>query len=382
MKTQQMLMAALAATGMTVPPVTAEEVKETPREGQAKVQLAILLDTSGSMSGLIDQARTQVWKIINTFIDAKQNGQTPFVEVALYQYGNDSLGRDSHWIQRIQPLTRDLDKVSEELFKLTTNGGEEYCGAVITRATADLEWDASRDVYKAIFIAGNEPFTQGPVEASQACRDAIAKGVIVNTIHCGGEQEGIVTGWKSGAVLADGVYQVIDHNRAVVHIAAPQDPEIVKLNEELNKTYVAYGGEGAARARAQVAQDALAEANQAAGAAVQRAVTKASANYSNTGWDLVDASKDRDFDWSKVKEETLPEEMRGMTPGQRVAHVEAKARERAAVQARIQALNQEREEFVAAKRRELAGGAGETLDEAVVRTVREQAAAKGYRFGK
>jgi len=334
------------------------------------------------MSGLIDQARTQLWKIVNTFIDAKQNGQVPFVEVALYQYGNDSLSPATHWIQRIQPLTRDLDKVSEELFKLTTNGGEEYCGAVIRRAIEDLAWDPSKDVYKAIFIAGNEPFTQGPIDPSQSCRAAIAKGVIVNTIHCGSEAEGIATGWKSGAVLADGTYQVIDHNKAVVHIDAPQDADIVKLNEELNKTYLAYGGEGAARVQTQAAQDALAGEHAAAGAAVQRAVTKASANYCNTTWDLVDACKQKDFDWSKMKAETLPEEMRKMTAEERVAHVEKMAKQRAEVQSRIQSLNKQREEFVTTKRREMAGGKGDTLDEAVVNTVRHQAAAKGYRFEK
>jgi len=382
MKTQPMLMAALIAAGMTGLPVTAAEEKDAPREGQAKVQLAILLDTSGSMSGLIDQARTQLWKIVNTFIDAKQNGQVPFVEVALYQYGNDSLSPATHWIQRIQPWTRNLDKVSEELFKLTTTGGEEYCGAVIRRAIEDLAWDPSKDVYKAIFIAGNEPFTQGPIDPSQSCRAAIAKGVIVNTIHCGSEAEGIATGWKSGAVLADGTYQVIDHNKAVVHIDAPQDADIVKLNEELNKTYLAYGGEGAARVQTQAAQDALAGEHAAAGAAVQRAVTKASANYCNTTWDLVDACKQKDFDWSKMKAETLPEEMRKMTAEERVAHVEKMAKQRAEVQSRIQSLNKQREEFVTTKRREMAGGKGDTLDEAVVNTVRHQAAAKGYRFEK
>ncbi len=382
MKTKHTWKAALTAAVMATLPTTAEQEREAPREGQAKVQLAILLDTSSSMSGLIDQARTQLWKIINTFIDAKQNGQVPFVEVALYQYGNNSLPASVHWIQRIQPLTRDLDKVSEELFKLSTNGGEEYCGTVIRQTVGELAWDPSHDVYKAIFIAGNEPFTQGPVDPSQACHEAIAKGVIVNTIHCGSEETGIATGWKSGAVAADGTYQFIDHNKAVVHIDAPQDAEIVKLNEELNKTYLAYGSDGSARANAQVAQDALASEHAAAGAAVQRAVTKASANYSNTTWDLVDAAKEKDFQWAKVKEETLPEEMRTMSPAERAAHVEKMANRRTEIQGKIQALNKQREEFVAGKRRELAGDKGNTLDEAVVTTVRNQAAAKGYQFEK
>ena len=132
-----------------------------------------------SMDGLIDQAKTQLWKIVNAFIGAKQNGQTPFVEVALYEYGNDRLNPETQWIRQVQPLSRDLDKISEELFALKTNGGTECCGAVIARATGDLAWDPSPNVYKAIFIAGNEPFTQGSVAPSKACREAIAKDLSI-----------------------------------------------------------------------------------------------------------------------------------------------------------------------------------------------------------
>src|SRR6056300_2083232 len=77
--------------------------KVEPQKGQSKVQLAILLDTSGSMSGLIEQTKTQLWKVVNTFIGAKQNGQVPFVEVALYEYGS---GGAPHYLRSIQPLTR------------------------------------------------------------------------------------------------------------------------------------------------------------------------------------------------------------------------------------------------------------------------------------
>lgn len=123
-------------------PVSGQE-QEQAAEGQAKVQIAILLDTSGSMNGLIEQTKTQLWKVVNTFIGAKQNGRVPFVEVALYQYGMN--GNASPFIRAIQPLTRDLDQISEDLFALTTNGGAEYCGAVIAQATADLQWDPSPD---------------------------------------------------------------------------------------------------------------------------------------------------------------------------------------------------------------------------------------------
>ncbi|MBT8038588.1 MAG: VWA domain-containing protein [Verrucomicrobiae bacterium] len=385
--------AAACAALITMTPVTAKnialagappEVEENSSQpNQAKVQIAILLDTSSSMSGLIEQTKTQLWKIVNTFIDAKQNGQVPYVEVALYEYGKSSLSKEENWIKRIQPLTRDLDEISKQLFALRTNGGDEFCGAVIQCATDDLMWDPSNKVYKAIFIAGNEAFTQGPVNATDAVKSAIAKGVIVNTIHCGSEQSGISGGWKKGATLADGKFLTIDHNRAVAHIEAPQDAEIVKLNAKLNRTYLAYGRIGVAKKREQATQDANAAAKSKSGADVQRAVTKGSANYSNTAWDLVDACKEENFDITKVKNDALPAVMQTMTMAQRKVHVATKSKERAAIQAQILELNNKRNTYVATKRKEQAEKTGvQTLDEVVAKTIREQAEKQGYAFKK
>lgn len=352
--------------------------ESAPDGGQAKVQLAILLDTSGSMSGLIEQTKTQLWSIVNTFIDAKQNGKVPFVEVALYEYGNDGLNAEGHWIRQIQPLTRDLDKVSEELFALRTNGGSEFCGAVIQRAVGDLKWDSSPDTYKAIFVAGNEPFTQGPVDPAASCKEAIAKGIIVNTIHCGDEATGVNTGWKAGALLADGKFLIIDQNKAVVHIDAPQDAKILEWNTKLNETYVPMGNLGRQRLATQTEQDAAAVGSKA-NAIQQRAATKASANYWNGNWDLVDACTVKDFKWEDVKEEELPEAMKKMTVEERKAYVAKMREERVLCQEKIKELSGQRDAFVGEKRKEM-GESGDTLDQVVVETVRAQAEAKGYEF--
>src|SRR6185369_13747376 len=125
------------------------------------VQMAILLDTSSSMDGLIDQARTQLWRVVNEFITATRDGKKPELQVALYEYGKPTLGQESGFIRQVVPLTTDLDKVSQELFGLKTNGGDEYCGWVIRTAVEQLSWSKSNKDLKVIFIAGNEPFTQG-----------------------------------------------------------------------------------------------------------------------------------------------------------------------------------------------------------------------------
>jgi hypothetical protein len=386
MKTKHILIAAamtacLATAKDLQPPAPVTEVAPVNSAPDTPVvQIAVLLDTSGSMSGLIEQAKTQLWKLVNEFITAKQDGKTPVVQVALYEYGKSSLRAEENWIRQIQPLTRDLDKISEELFALTTNGGDEYCGAVIQRATKDLAWDANPKVYKAVFIAGNEPFTQGPVDSKKSCQEAIGKGIIVNTIHCGSESQGIAEHWNQGALLADGKYLVIDQNQAIVHIEAPQDKEIVKLNEELNKTYISYGREAPAAKTRQMAQDSNAAAKAESGAQVQRVISKASANYFNTGWDLVDACKQKDFDITKVKEADLPEEMKKMTVEERKDYLAKKTAERAEIQKKVLELNKQREAYVTTKRKESA--TTDTLDTAMVKALRTQAEKKGIAWEK
>ena len=381
MKTPRLIITAFAALAFTCAAFAKDEIKPEPTKPAKKplVQIAVLLDTSGSMEGLIEQAKGQLWKIVNEFLKAKQDGQTPEVQVALYEYGKSSLSAQSGWIRQIQPLSTDLDKISEELFALKTNGGEEYCGWVIKDAVANLAWSSDPHVYRAILIAGNEPFTQGPVSYAESCKAAIAKGIIVNTIHCGSEAEGINTKWQDGALLADGKYMVIDHNRAVVHIEAPQDKEIAALGVELNKTYIAYGFAGGAAYSRQAAQDMNAMSlAPASGAVVQRALAKSSSNYKNSSWDLVDAAKEKDFKLADVKKEELPAEMQKLSESERKEFVEKKAKNRSELQAKIQKLNSEREKYVAAQMKQQS--TTNTLDVVVTGAVREQAAKRQFKF--
>lgn len=346
---------------------------------QPRIQMAILLDTSNSMDGLIDQARSELWTIVNEMLRATRDGQRPQLEVALFEYGNDRLPAPEGHLRLVVPLTGDLDRVSEELFRLTTNGGSEYCGQVIRSAVASLDWSGEANDLKLVFIAGNEEFTQGKVDYKAAVGEAIGRGIQVNTIHCGSHEEGVRGMWQDGARRGDGTYLTIDQNRRVEHVAAPQDDELARMSQELNTTYLAYGAKGQEAMERQAAQDANAVASAPASVS-KRAQVKASAAYRNEAWDLVDAAKDESFKLDAVPAEELPEAMRSMTEAEREAFVAEKAKQRADLQARIAKLSQERDEFVAAERRAQSGAEGATLDQAVVKALEEQAVKKGYRM--
>ncbi|MBC7784830.1 MAG: VWA domain-containing protein [Burkholderiales bacterium] len=333
------------------------------------VQVALLLDTSNSMDGLINQARTQLWKIVNEFNKSKYAGQQPKLQVALYEYGNNGLAAGEGYIRMVLPLTTDLDLVSEKLWGLKTNGGSEYCGQAIHNAATELAWSRNAHAYKAIFIAGNEPFTQGSVDFRASCSEALSKGVIINTIHCGPEGSGREGGWADGAKAGEGKFLNIDQDRASVVFAAPQDDELLKLSITINGTYVPYGksgDEGKARQSVQTANASTASAG------AERAYSSANATYTNGNWDLVDAVKEKKIDLATAKDSDLPEVMRKMTVEERQKYIDQQAAQRAEIQKRIAELYAARDKFVLEERQKQSSSEPETLDTAILKAVREQ----------
>jgi hypothetical protein len=348
--------------------------EQTPR-----IQIAILLDTSGSMDGLIEQAKNQLWKVVNEFAKARKDSLSPLLEVAVYEYGNDGLPAENGYIRQVIGLTHDLDKVSEALFSLRTNGGNEYCGYVIDTAVKNLQWSDSDQDIKAIFIAGNEPFSQGPVPFKNAITSARTKGIVVNTIHAGGYDKGAQTGWRDGAVLAGGEYMNIDHNHRIVHIEAPQDGEIAELNNRLNETYIPYGARGKESQKRQKLQDTNSQ-EISAGLMSQRTQAKASSMYDNSGWDLVDGIRNKTIKLEELKPSALPEEMRRMSIEQRYVYIQKKASERKEIQNRILKLTDARNKYIVEKKRETSEADVSTLDDAITKAVRKQGEKKSFAF--
>ena len=348
------------------------------KDDRPLVQIALLLDTSNSMDGLINQARTQLWTIVNEIGHAKRDGKTPRLQVALIEYGNDGLPSGEGYIRTVLTFTDNLDDVSEKLFALTTNGGSEFCGQAIGQATNTLAWAGDASAYKVIFIAGNEPFSQGSVDYKSTCAQAIGRGIVVNTIHCGERAEGIEGGWADGAKRGEGYFTNIDQNKDVHVIRCPQDEQIEKLSVEINVTYVPYGRHGAEAQKRQSAQDDNAAANATAGSSVQRAASKAGANYENSTWDLVDAVNNGKVDLAKADDNDLPDTMKGMTPEQRKAFIESQTKKREDLRSQINKLVAERETFVADQQKNEAADGTKTLDAAVTESLREQLKARHY----
>ena len=357
-------------------PLLAHATQKELKKDNNMVKIALLLDTSNSMDGLINQAKAQLWDIVNKFAHARcgNDNARPELQIALYQYGNDGLSSKEGYIQQVLDFSGDLDEISEKLFSLTTNGGEEFCGEVIQTSLKQLEWGKNPDNLKMIFIAGNEPFNQGKLNYKDAVSNAKEKDVIVNTIYCGNYDQGVNSFWKNGASLTGGEYIAIDHNRQVVHIETPYDKVIIELNSKLNKTYVSYGALGQLKLASQSRQDTNAmEMDEAV--VVKRAVSKSSRLYNNKHWDLVDANDDAEFEIEEIEVDALPEELKGKSKAEMKKYISNKKEERIKIQKEIQELNKKREAFIA--KNQESGSKGE-LENAMLNAIKKQAEKKNY----
>ncbi|RYY90932.1 MAG: VWA domain-containing protein [Chitinophagaceae bacterium] len=355
-----------------------------PNSANRKIQVALLLDISGSMSGLIDQARTQLWTMVQLLGKARCIDQRPRIEIALYAYGGD--GPDSTFIRQVMPFTTNLDSLSEALFLLTTSGSEEYCGLALHKAATELLWDKNPGSYRAIFISGNESFFQGPFKPSNACKEALGKGIIINTIFCGGGVGDVTAEWS--LQCGTGRTYTINANIEIDEPPTPYDSALYVWNDKFNATLLPY------RARADttpvadlndpskimkyvVTVDSL---NFSAGAAagLNRVATKGNQNLNtHPEWDLVDAERATAGFARRLDRSNLPLNLRDTSIDALEALIRTKSDARDAARSNIRSLTQQRAQWLLAHKANSSGN-DETLQTALGRLLTEQLQANGF----
>jgi hypothetical protein len=354
--------------------------RANPADQGQHVDIVICLDVSGSMEGLVAQAKMKLWDVVNEFSRVKP---TPQLRVGLYSYGHTTYDPNAGWVRKEIDLSTDLDEVYKKLNGLTINGGEEYVARVCRDAIVDQKWADGKDALKLIFVCGNEPVDQDKqVHLSDVANLAKKKGVQINTIYCNWGHPEEVAGWRDFAQNASGKFAQIEHNKRVVQIQAPQDKELAALNEKLNGTYVAFHvKEAEAKKDNQLAQDKNA-AGAGAAPAAGRVATKGGAFYRNADWCCVSrAIEDKNFDINKVPVDQLPEELKKMKPEERTAWLKEKVAEREKINKDIAEVSAKRAKYIADEMKKTAGAEDKALDSVLKAMIREEAAAKGIKIG-
>lgn len=342
-----------------------------------KIQIALLLDVSNSMDGLIDQAKAQLWKIVNELAQMQKQGQQATMEIALYTFGDDRLKAEDGYVQQWNTFSGDLDQISQNLFALTTSGGEEYCGWTISDAVEDLTWSTNQSDLQIIVIAGNESFAQGARNYISSCEEALQKNIIINTIYCGNCSDGRSLFWEDGAMRGQGKYMCIDQNESVEFIPTPYDSLVNIQNQKLNDTYHGYGSSGAKRKAMQVRQDEEAS-DYSSAYMTERTLSKSSHVYSNASWDILDYYQDNPELVLEFSDAELPDLLKGKTSKEKLKILDDLKVERDNIKQEVGVLSKKRAEFIESYRNtNLAKD--NSLDAVMLMLIREQAIGKGFK---
>ena len=325
-------------------PVRTQEVPAEQAE-RPVLDVVFVLDTTSSMSGLIEGAKQKIWSIASRMASGKP---TPRVRVGLVAYRDQG----DAYVTQVHGLSDDLDGVYKKLMTFQAEGGGDAPEAVQTGladAVHKMQWSDSRRAAKMIFVVGDQPaHEQDRAAMNQTAKQAIAKGIVVNTIRCGADATAGAQ-FQELARLADGRFDSIDQSGGVLAVATPFDAELAKLNAELMDTAL-YAGRAEARAEGETR---AAEAKAMAPAAAADRVSYLSKSGGGAGLgrgsyggvDLTAAPEQA----AKMKKEELPPAMQKLSAEERVAFAKAQQAKRGDLQTRIAEVAKKRDAYVATK---------------------------------
>jgi Mg-chelatase subunit ChlD len=361
----------VAADGL----VAAKPNKRPVRGKGPRIDVVFVLDTTGSMSGLISSAKQKIWSIANNIASGNPR---PDVRFGLVGYRD----RGDAYVTKVTQLTRDIDDVYEELMAFSAQGGgdwaEDVNSALAAAISPKMEWSRKGNVLRLVFLVGDAPphdDYKGPKSYELAAK-ALRKGIIINAVRAGNAADTGVA-WRKIAKAGGGEFMTIAQGGGAVAIATPFDKELGKLNSELADTMVAYGDR---RIRAKVAKKTASRKGMSGGVAAAAASYSGKAGHMGHG-DLVSELDQGKVSYNAIDEKKLDSKLKKMNKKERVAYLKGMQKKRKQLRKKIASVSKKRDAWISKKEKEIAKKSKrKSFDLEVKSAVREQAASIGVDF--
>jgi Mg-chelatase subunit ChlD len=373
------------AVAVDTPPVDPTQILLPPTDSPANerplVEVVFVLDTTGSMGGLIQTAKDKIWSIASTLASAQP---APEIRIGLVAYRD----RGDDYVTHVLDLSRDIDSIHATLIDFDAAGGgdgPESVNQALHEAIHRISWSRYPDAYKAVFLVGDAPphlDYRDDVPYAESLASAGQKGIAVNAVQCG-EDTATTTHWQRIAQLGGGTYFRVDQAGGAVAIATPFDRKLAELSAKLDETRLYYGSpeDKEAQARKEAATDKLHTGSSVASRARRDAFNATDAGKSNLLGDkeLVEDVASGRVDLSAIAPAALPEPLKALDPEEQRAVIAETAERRKSLSEEIESLAVQRETYLKGKVAEQ-GGAKDSLDHRLYDAIREQAGAKGLRY--
>ncbi len=337
------------------------------------VEVAFVLDTTGSMSGLIEGAKQKIWSIANEILDVNGKGQTK-VKFALIGYRD----RQDAYVTKSFDMTDDLHGIYGHLLELKAQGGgdrPESVNQALSEAVEDINWSSNRNTLRMVFLVGDAPphmDYDNETQYPQTAKNANRHNIILNTIQAGNDQE-TARIWRRIADLGQGDYVTIAQNGGMQFIQTPYDQRIKALQQQVNQTSLGYGSARAQSAFRSKKSLAMAASGAVASDMAEYRFKAGKKNQVITGTrELVEDFEDGKVELESLSDAQLPDELKELSPKARKEKVEALVAKRTALNQQLEGLLQKREHYVDAKRKDQEAGNKDGFDTKVRKTIKQQ----------
>jgi hypothetical protein len=340
------------------------------------VEVAFVLDTTGSMGGLLEGAKRKIWSIATSVVDTNPDADIRIGLVAYRDVGDE-------YVTRTFDLTTDIQDIYANLLELKARGGGDWPESVneaLDVAVNKLQWTRGGDARRIVFLVGDAPPHMDYAQDTKYQKTlAVAKqrDIVVNAVLAGSARD-TERVWQDIAQLGDGRFIPIPQDGGeLVVIETPYDDDIIILQKEINGTVIPYGPqklqkrvEEKTRQLSQVAAAAPSSASDMASYLNKRA--KVSSEAVTGDGDLVSAVASGRTTVASVRDDELPDTLRKLTPEQLKAEIDKQTQTRRSLNEKLAALVQKRDAFVADKKRSTAPTRTSSFDRAVEDTLRAQ----------
>jgi len=360
-----LLVAVVVAAGSGPLAAAPEKVKDP----KPQVEVVFCLDTTGSMSGLIEGAKQKIWSIVNQIASGRP---TPEIKVGLLGYRD----KKDAYVTKSFELTADLDEVHKNLKEFKADGGgdtPESVNQALNESVTKFKWTKDKDTLRIIFLVGDAPPHMDyadDVKYTETCKLASSQGIIINTVLCGNDGEAKKV-WLEVCSKAGGTFAQIAQDGGVQQIDTPYDKELGEINGKLVKTNVCWGLEKDRKDGDE--KKVVAESLPAAGGAAADSAGFRSKAGRIAANDLLDDLKEGKVKLAEIKDDQLPDDLRKMKPEERKAHIEKLQKERDELKKKALELDKKRLDYIAKKLAEEKGKAKDGFDTQILDTLRKQA---------
>jgi hypothetical protein len=362
MKTQLGLVAAVLFTA--VMNGRAADVAARP-----SVEVVFVIDTTSSMGGLIEGAKQRIWAIANEIAKGRP---APRVKMGLVAFRD----KGDAYVTKVFDLSENLDNTYKDLLSLSAEGGgdgPEHVIAGIDAAVDKIAWSKDPKTFKVVYVVGDAPphedYADAPTLAS-VMQKAVRKGLIVNSVQCGTDAQATLA-FTHISRLGEGRLLPVPQDGGMVAVATPFDEKMAALSAKLEGTGLAYGGSRKAAFDSGVLAASV-RGMASAPAAAERAEYKARAGFAGES-DLAAAVAENRVALKDVKEDELPDALRGMPAAEREAKLNRITAERKKLKGEMDGLVDKR----AAWLKKQAAKPADSFDTRLVDALKVQAAKKG-----